>query len=197
MKIDSPRFQKLFVLLTWSRPSKSSPSVMRSITMSSTLWIRRNAAEEGKRQREHTVLQIPRFAIHIPTDNSKLDLLKQLPFRARSFAQSLPCLLECFSRFQHELERHSMGLCRLFIKMEAEYCSVLFCGVELVLRDLLGVQRHVFIDANENKVLGQFFVYLASVGFIYTNKLGRGRVERKLPRKNCYRVGNRAILGNK
>ncbi len=35
MNIESPRPQKLFVLLTWSRPSRSSFSVMRSMTISS------------------------------------------------------------------------------------------------------------------------------------------------------------------
>jgi hypothetical protein len=50
MKIDSPRLQKLFVLLAWSRPSESSLSVIRSITTSPEIIINGTVEEESRGQ---------------------------------------------------------------------------------------------------------------------------------------------------
>lgn len=90
-----------------------------------------------------------------------------------------------------------MRLCRLFVKMKAEYRSVVLSCIELVFRDLFRVKGNIFADTHDGQIFSQFLVDFAGVCLVDTNELGGGRVKRDLLRKNSYQICDCAIFGNK
>lgn len=142
------------------------------------------------------LFQIPCLGVNASRNDSKLDILQKLALYACPFAYSLAHLGRLLTRFQEEPEGNAVRLACLLVEMIAVDELVLIRSSELVLRNLLSIQRGKLVDADNIEIFHELLVNFAAVDFINANMVCCSLIKVELLDNTCNEITDDAVLGD-